>query len=86
MAILKKDYLVNALSEKTDLTKKAAKECVDVLFESIQEALKENNTVDIYQFGKFYITENAGRKGINPLTKEEIEIKPSKSIRFKASK
>ena len=26
MAILKKDYLVNALSEKTDLTKKAAKE------------------------------------------------------------
>ena len=40
MAILKKDYLVNALSEKTDLTKKAAKECVDVLFESIQEALK----------------------------------------------
>lgn len=86
MAILKKYYLVNALSEKTDLTKKAAKECVDVLFESIQEALKENNTVDIYQFGKFYITENAGRKGINPLTKEEIEIKPSKSIRFKASK
>ena len=59
---------------------------MDVLFESIQEALKENNTVDIYQFGKFYITENAGRKGINPLTKEEIEIKPSKSIRFKASK
>ena len=42
--------------------------------------------MDIYQFGKFYITENAGRKGINPLTKEEIEIKPSKSIRFKASK
>ena len=39
-----------------------------------------------FGFGKFSISERAARTGINPATKEKIEIAASKSVKFKASK
>ena len=40
----------------------------------------------VFDFGKFSISERAARTGINPATKEKIEIAASKSVKFKASK
>lgn len=37
-------------------------------------------------FGKFEVTERSARTGINPATKEKIEIPASKSVKFKPSK
>ena len=52
----------------------------------VADTLKDNGTVDVFGFGKFSISERAARTGINPATKEKIEIAASKSVKFKASK
>ena len=49
-------------------------------------ALKDGNKVDITGFGKFEVKTRAAREGINPQTKEKIEIPASKIPGFKASK
>ncbi|MDD7281682.1 MAG: HU family DNA-binding protein [Erysipelotrichaceae bacterium] len=84
---MKKDDIVNALSQKQEkLSKAQAKEIVNEVFDFISQAVCQGDTVDVYGFGKFYSSDVAARKGINPATKEEIEIPASKSVRFKASK
>ena len=50
------------------------------------EGLKNGAKVDITGFGKFEVKTRAARTGINPQTKESIEIPASRIPGFKASK
>lgn len=83
---LNKKALVEIISEKTSVTKKAATETVDLVFDTIAETLKEGGKVDLYGFGKFEVKVRNARTGINPATKETIEIPETKVPSFKAAK
>ena len=83
---MNKQGLVEKVAEKTGLTKKDATAAVDTLFDSIQEALKDGEKVQVIGFGNFEVRERAARKGRNPQTGEEITIAASKSPAFKAGK
>lgn len=83
---LNKTDLINAVSEKTGLTKKDAGASVDAVFESIQDALKKGDKVQLIGFGNFEVRERSARKGRNPQTGKEIEIAASKVPAFKAGK
>ncbi len=83
---LNKKALVEIISEKTGVTKKAATETVDLVFDTIAETLKEGGKVDLYGFGKFEVKVRNARTGINPATKETIEIPETKVPSFKAAK
>ncbi len=83
---LNKKALADVVAEKTGITKKAANELVDVTFKTIIETLIDGGAVDIFGFGKFEVKERNARNGINPITKEKIEIAASKSPAFKASR
>ena len=74
--LTKKDIISN-IAEDSHLTKKDITEVV---------GLSEGKTVDLAGFGKFEITERKAREGINPLTKEKIQIEASKSVKFKIAK
>ncbi len=84
--IIKKQDLAAMLAEEYGVSKKDASAYVQFVFDSISNTLKENGTVDVYGFGKFSLSERAARTGINPATKEKIEIAASKSVKFKAAK
>lgn len=84
--MMNKQGLVEKVAEKTGLTKKDATAAVDTLFDSIQEALKDGEKVQVIGFGNFEVRERAARKGRNPQTGEEITIAASKSPAFKAGK
>lgn len=84
--MMNKQSLVEKVAEKTGLTKKDATAAVDSLFDSIQDALKDGEKVQIIGFGNFEVRERAARKGRNPQTGEEITIAASKSPAFKAGK
>lgn len=84
--ILNKKTLVDSLAAKLELTKKDATVAVDTVFEEIAAVLANGGKVDIAGFGKFEVAERAARTGINPATKEKIEIPASKSPKFKAAK
>ncbi len=86
METLNKKELAVIIAEKHDLTKKEAAEIVELVFNTITDTLKEGGKAEITGFGKFEVKERASRMGINPQTKESIEIPSTKNPTFKASK
>lgn len=84
--ILNKKALVEIVAEKLEMTKKDATSAIETVCEVITEELAKGNKVDISGFGKFEVKERAARQGINPATKEPIQIPASKVPGFKAAK
>lgn len=50
----------------------------------VTDALKEDDAVQITGFGKFYVQRREAREGINPQTKNKINIPASKVPKFTA--
>lgn len=78
--------LAGVVAEQARLTKKNAEVAINATFVSIGEALVAGEEVRIPGFGTFVVKERAARTGLNPATREKIEIKESKAVGFKASK
>lgn len=81
---MNKTELVNAIAEKTNLTKADAKLALDATLEAIANAVANDEKVALVGFGTFSVTEKAARTGINPRTKEKIQIPARKVVKFKA--
>lgn len=84
--MMNKAELIEQVAEKTGKTKKEASIAVDSVFQTIAEALQEGEKVTLIGFGNFEVRERAARKGRNPQTGEEIQIKASKVPAFKPGK
>ena len=82
---MNKGDLINEVA-KVVSTKKEAQEAVDCVLSSITKALKKGDTVTLVGFGTFKVTNRKARKGRNPQTGEEIEIKASKAPKFTPGK
>ena len=81
---MNKNELVNAVAEKSQLSKVNAKKAVDAFVEVITEALKAGDKVALVGFGTFAVAERKERNGINPATKAAIKIAAKKVAKFKA--
>ncbi|MBD5209702.1 MAG: HU family DNA-binding protein [Bacteroidales bacterium] len=81
---MNKAELINAIAEKANLTKVDAKSALDATISAIADALAANDKVAILGFGTFSVQEKEARTGINPRTKEKIEIPARKAVKFKA--
>jgi len=84
--ILNKKALAEIVAEKLSTTKKDATAAIDAVCATVTEELAKGNKVDISGFGKFEVKERSARQGINPATKEAIQIPASKVPSFKAAK
>ena len=82
---MNKGDLINELTKILN-TKKEAQEVVDTVFSSITQALANQDTVAIAGFGTFKVNKRAARKGRNPQTGAEIEIKAANVPKFSAGK
>jgi DNA-binding protein HU-beta len=83
---LTKAELISAVSDKTDLTKKDSEKAVSAMIDSITSALVQGENVSLVGFGTFEVKTRAERQGINPRTKEKMQIKSSKLPTFRAGK
>lgn len=83
---MNKTELIEAVANATELTKKDASKAVDAVFDTILNALKNGEKVQLIGFGNFEVRDRAARKGRNPQTGEEIEIPASKVPAFKPGK
>ena len=81
-----KAELINAVAQKTELSKKDSEKAVVAVLDAISETLAAGEKVALVGFGTFEVKERAAREGINPRTKEKIEIPASKLPGFKAGK
>ena len=60
--------------QKTEI----ARETVNLFFDSIKDALKTGDRVEIRGFGSFNIKEYEGYTGRNPKTGDRVEVKPKR--------
>ncbi len=83
---MNKSELVEALSERENLTYKKAEQIVNLVFDSMAEALIENDRIEIRGFGSFMVKDYKAYMGRNPKTGEVIKVKPKKLPFFKVGK
>ena len=83
---MNKTELVGAIAEKTGLSKKDSEKALSAALDSIVDALKGGDKVQLIGFGSFEVKERAARTGRNPRTNETIEIPAAKLPQFKAGK
>ena len=83
---MNKTELVAAMAEQTNLSKKDAEAALKAFIDVVSEELKKGEKVQLVGFGTFETSERAAREGRNPQTGETMEIKASKTPKFKAGK
>lgn len=83
MALTKAD-IANRLFEEIGLTKREAKEIVELFFQQICEALGNGQQVKISGFGNFELHDKNERPGRNPKTGEMIPVSARRVVTFRS--
>jgi DNA-binding protein HU-beta len=81
---MNKTELIEKIASETNSSKGEAQKFFEAFTNVVQSELKKGNQVQITGFGKFYVQEREARQGINPQTKERINIAASKVPKFTA--
>ncbi len=77
--------IVEAVYKNVGFSKKESTEIVELVFETIRQALEKGVTVKLSGFGNFSVRKKRTRIGRNPQTGEEIKISARKVMTFKPS-
>ena len=81
---MNKTELVKAVAAQAELTQAQAKAAVDAVVASVKDSLVKGEAVQLIGFGTFSVVEKPAREGVNPATKEKIQIAAKKVAKFKA--
>lgn len=81
---MNKTELIKKIAEGANLTQAQAKAALETTTAAIQDALVAGDAVALLGFGTFAVNERPAREGINPATKEKIQIAAKKVVKFKA--
>jgi integration host factor subunit alpha len=80
---LTKAEVAEHLFEKVGLSKRDAKDMVEIFFEEIRETLESGDQVKLSGFGNFDLRQKSERPGRNPKTGEDIPILARKVVTFR---
>jgi DNA-binding protein HU-beta len=86
---MNKSDLVDALADRTGMTKADSSRCIDALFNDdgiIASELAKKERVQITGFGTFEAKHRKARQGRNPRTGETIQIAATWTPSFRAGK
>jgi len=83
---MNKTELIDRVAKKSALKKKDVKAVVDIVFDTISEALAKGDKVQLVGFGSFEVRKAAERRGVNPQTKKPIKIPARKVPKFRPGK
>ena len=78
--------LAKQLSTKSNVTKKRANDVVNLVFDSLTDALMDDGRIEIRGFGSFMVREYDSYTGRNPRTGHNIEVSPKRMPFFKVGK
>ena len=81
---MNKTELVEKIAAGAGISKVDAKKALDATVAAIKDALIAGDKVSLIGFGTFAVNERHAREGINPSTKEKIQIAAKKVAKFKA--
>lgn len=81
---MNKTDLIQDIATRTTKSRVEAQRFFEAFQEAVEAALKNEEEVQITGFGKFYVQKREAREGINPQTKEKMNIAASKVPKFTA--
>jgi DNA-binding protein HU-beta len=81
-----KSELIDAIASGADISKAAAGRALDATLDAVTESLRKGEQVALVGFGTFSVKQRAARQGLNPQTKEKIQIPAATVPAFKAGK
>jgi|SRR5436190_22487511 len=84
--IMNKADLIDVIAEEAGITKTQANAALDSFTNAVTKTLKNGGKVTLVGFGTFLLSYREGRKGHNPQTKAQINIKEKVVARFKGGK
>ena len=80
---MNKTELVEKIAAGAGLSKVDSKKALEATIAAIKDALVAGDKVALVGFGTFSVSERPAREGINPATKEKIQIAAKKVAKFK---
>lgn len=82
---LTKDNIINEVYTKLDLKKDEARQVVEQLLEIMKETLQNGEDLLISGFGKFVVKDKEARRGRNPQTRRDLQLRARRVVVFKTS-
>ncbi len=81
---MNKTELIDKIAETSGLAKTDAKKALEATLAAIKDTLVAGDKIALVGFGTFSVNERPAREGINPHSKEKIQIAAKKVAKFKA--
>lgn len=80
---MNKAQLIEVVSDKVGLMKKDVGSVLDAMTETITETLSKGEKITLVGFGTFQVMERKARRGVNPQTRETLQIPAKKVPKFR---
>ena len=81
-----KSELIDAVAQRTRITKSRAEQVVNCVFEAMTEALEGDEGIEIRGFGSFTVRHYKAYNGRNPRTGKPVPVPPKRLPFFKVGK
>ena len=82
---MSKKFLASVIKRSTQMTGVASDQLAGEIINAIKAEIISHGVLSIPSFGVFTVAERAKRNALNPSTGEKVVVKPSATVRFKAS-
>ena len=80
---MNKSELIKAAAAKAEVSAALAAKVIDAALEEAVAAVKKGDKLNLIGYATIAVAHKAARKGINPLTKQAIEIPARKVVKIK---
>ncbi len=77
--------LIIKISDACGLRRADVRTVLDAMTGNICEALQKGERVQLRNLGSFEVRERGARRGLDPRTREQIELSKTKSVGFRVS-
>mgnify|MGYP002396644341 CR=1 FL=1 len=84
VALTKEDIITNVYNQ-VGLSKKQSRSVVEKLLEIVKSRLEQDEDLLVSGFGKFVVKDKTARRGRNPQTTEDLQLRARRVVVFKTS-
>jgi len=82
---LTKENIINCIYNQVGLSKSKSRVVIESLLEIVKRTLESGEDILISGFGKFEVKEKSARRGRNPQTTEDLQLRARRVVVFKTS-
>ena len=82
---LTKEHIIDSIYHQIGLSKSRSRIVVERLFELMKKTLESKEDLLVSGFGKFIVKEKAERRGRNPQTTKDLQLRERRVVVFKTS-